>query len=167
MIVSTNVDDCIMVGLSIEKIEAFVQSTNVGPGKLTRTDEGDTDKFLGIEITHLDDKRFKISQPFLIDRIVSFLNKNTNEYGIGIISKSTPVGKPLLHNQSTTTSDLMLNLDVWRLSIPLPTSNWLKSHYQMKRSLLFDTCCGVEDTHQSIANSVWEVQWFSSVYTFQ
>ena len=123
MIVSTNVDDCIMVGLSIKKIEAFVQSTNVGPGKLKRTDEGDTETFLGIEIPHLDDKRFNILQPFLMNRITSFLNQNTNEYGIGIILKSTPVGKPLLHNQSTTTSDLMLKLDVWRLSIPLPTSN--------------------------------------------
>ena len=82
MIVSTNVDDCIMVGPSIKKIEAFVESTNVGPRKLSWTDEGDTDKFLGIEITHLDDKRFKISQSFLIDKIDSFLNINTNEYGI-------------------------------------------------------------------------------------
>ena len=126
MIVSTNVDDCIIVGPSIEKIQAFFKLTKVGPGKLTRTDKGDIEKFLGIEITHLDDKRFKISQAFLIDRIVSFLNKNTNEYGIGTNSKSTPVGKPLLYNQSTNTSDIMLNLDVWRSSITLPTSNTIK-----------------------------------------
>ena len=51
--------------------------------KFTLTDEGDIDKFLGIEITHLDDKRFKISQPFLIDRIVAYLNIDSIEYGIG------------------------------------------------------------------------------------
>ena len=37
------------------------------------TNEGDINKFLGIEITQLDDKIFKIFQPYLIDRIISFL----------------------------------------------------------------------------------------------
>ena len=48
-------------------------------------------------MTHLDDKRFKISQPFLIDRIVAYLNIDSNEYGIGTNYKLTPVGKTLLH----------------------------------------------------------------------
>ena len=69
----------------------------VGPEKFTLTDEGEIDKFLGIEITHLDDKRFKTSQPFLIDIIVAYLNIDSNEYGIGTNSQSTPVGKPLMH----------------------------------------------------------------------
>ena len=47
-------------------------------------------------MTQLDDKRFKISQPFLIDRIISFLNIDTNDYGMDTNAKSTPVGKPLL-----------------------------------------------------------------------
>ena len=83
MIILTSVDDCIIVGPSMDKIDAFVKSMQVGPEKIILTDEGDKEKFLGIEITHLDDKRSNIFQPFLIDRIVSFLNKNTNEYGIG------------------------------------------------------------------------------------
>ena len=61
------------------------------------TNEGDIDKFLGIEINHLDENIFKISQPFLIDRIISFLNIDTNEFGLGTNSKSTPVGELLLH----------------------------------------------------------------------
>ena len=69
----------------------------VGPRNFTLTDKGDIDKFLGIEINHLDEKRFKISQPFLIDRIISLLNIENNEFGLGTNSKSTPVGKPLLH----------------------------------------------------------------------
>ena len=76
------------------KINAFVKSMQVGPEKFTLTDEGEIDKFLGIEITHLDDKRFKISQPFLIDRIVAYLSIDSNEYSIGTNSKSTPVSKP-------------------------------------------------------------------------
>ena len=97
MIILTYVDDCIIIGPSMDKIDAFVRSMQVGPEKFILTDEGNIDKFLGIEITHLDDKRFKISQPFLIDRIVAYLNIDSNEYGIGTNSKCTPVGKPLLH----------------------------------------------------------------------
>ena len=61
------------------------------------TDEGDINKFLGTEITQLDDKRFKVSQPFLVDWIVNFLNINTNDYGMETNTKPTPVGKYLIH----------------------------------------------------------------------
>ena len=97
MIVLTYVDDCIIVVPSMQKIDAFVKSMEVGPKLFMLTDEGDIDKFLEIEIDHLDEKIFKISQPFLIDRIISFLNIDTNDFGLGTNSKSTPVGKPLLH----------------------------------------------------------------------
>ena len=36
-------------------------------------------------------------QPFLINIIILFLKIDSNDYGIGKNSKSTPVGKPLLH----------------------------------------------------------------------
>ena len=61
------------------------------------TVEGDINKFLGIEVTQLDKKIFKISQPFPIKRIISLLNIDTNEYGMDTSTESTPVGKPLLH----------------------------------------------------------------------
>ena len=61
------------------------------------TGEGDINKFLGIEITLLDDKRFKISQPYLTNRIISFLNVDANDYNVETNAKPTPVGKPLLH----------------------------------------------------------------------
>ena len=97
MIVLTYVDDCIIVGPSMDNIDSFVKSMKNGPEKFILTDEGDIDKFLGIEITHLDDKRFKIAQPFLIDRIVSLLNLNQNDFGFETNTKATPVGKPLLN----------------------------------------------------------------------
>ena len=98
MIVLTYVDDCIIVGPSMKNIDAFVKSMKEGSENFILTDEGDIDKFLGIEITQLEDgKRFKIAQPHLINRIISFLNIDTNDYGMDTNSKSTPVGKPLLH----------------------------------------------------------------------
>ena len=97
MIVLTYVDDCIIVGPSMADIDYFVASMNYGSENFVLTDKGDINKFLGIEITQLDDKRFKISQPFLINRILSFLNIDTNKYGMDTNAKSTPVGKPLLH----------------------------------------------------------------------
>ena len=69
----------------------------VGPKKFTLTNEVNIDKFLGIEINHLDEKRFKISQPFLIERIISFLDIDTNDFGLVTNSKSTPIGKSILH----------------------------------------------------------------------
>ena len=66
MIVLTYIDVCIIVKPSMQKIDAFVKSMEVGPKTFTLTNEVDIDKFLGIEINHLDEKIFKISQPFLI-----------------------------------------------------------------------------------------------------
>ena len=60
-IVLTNVDDCIIVGPSIEKIEEFVKLMEVGAVTLTQTDKGDIDKLLRMEITHLEVKIFNIS----------------------------------------------------------------------------------------------------------
>ena len=59
-------------------------------------DEGDKNKLLGIEMTRLDDKIFKIYQPFIIVRITYFLNIDRNDYGMDTNSKSTPDGKLLL-----------------------------------------------------------------------
>ena len=97
MIVLTYVDDCIIIGPAIKEIDAFVTSMKDGNENFVLTDEGDIDKFLGIEITQLDENRFKISQPYLIDRIVSLLNLNPDELGHRTNPKATPVGKPVLN----------------------------------------------------------------------
>jgi hypothetical protein len=67
-----------------------------GPENFVLTDEGDIDKFLGIEINHLDDKRFEMSQPFLIERICTLLGLYDNDWGTVTNPKATPVGKPIL-----------------------------------------------------------------------
>ena len=97
MIILTYVDDCIIVGPDMKLIDKFVESMKNGSENFTLTDEGDINKFLGIKITQLDESRFKVSQPFLVDRILAFLKIDTNDFGTSSNSKSTPVGKPLLH----------------------------------------------------------------------
>ena len=56
-------------------MNAFVQSMKNGPKNFILIDKGDIKKFIGTEITHIDGKKFKLSQPFLIDSIISLLNK--------------------------------------------------------------------------------------------
>ena len=61
MIILTYVDDCIIVGPSMGNINCFVDSMNNKDKNFVLTNEGDINKFLGIEITQFDDKIFKIS----------------------------------------------------------------------------------------------------------
>ena len=82
-------------------IDVLVQSIKNGPEIFLLTDERDINKFVGIEITHIDQKIFKLSQPLLIDRIISLLNIDTNNYGMDTNAKSTPFGKQLLHQDLT------------------------------------------------------------------
>ena len=53
MIVLTYVDDCIIVGKSMQEINKLIASLKNGPEKFILTDEGDINKFLGIDIKHL------------------------------------------------------------------------------------------------------------------
>ena len=96
MIIITYFDDCIILVPSMKDINGFVESMKSVSENFVLTDQGDINKFLGTEITQIYDKIFKISQPFIIDRITSYLNIDTNDYGMDTNSKSTPVGKTLL-----------------------------------------------------------------------
>ena len=97
MIILTYVDDCIIVGPKMADIDEFIVSLHNGDENFVLTDEGDINKFLGIKITHVDGHKFKLSQPFLIERILSLLNFDKNEFGKSTNSKVTPVGSPLLN----------------------------------------------------------------------
>ena len=66
------------------------------PEKFVLSEKGGINKFLGIEINHIYEKIFKVSQHFLIDRIISLLNIDTNNYGMDTNAKSVLVGNPLL-----------------------------------------------------------------------
>ena len=97
MVLLTYVDDCIIISPSIENIDRLIKSMQQGRENFILTDEGDINKFLGIEITKLDNHSFELSQPFLINRILSFLGLCNNDFETDANSSSTPVAKGLLH----------------------------------------------------------------------
>jgi hypothetical protein len=90
-IVLTYVDDCIIVGNKMDRIESLITSLHDGKENFVLQDKGSIDKYLGVSNTQLDDAFFELTQPFLIERISIFLgiaNGGTKEH-------ETPVGKPL------------------------------------------------------------------------
>ena len=82
MIILNYTKDCIIVGPSMVDIDYFAKSMKDRPENFVLTDEGYIDNSLGTEITQLDEKRLKISQPFIIDTIVSFIGIDKNHYGM-------------------------------------------------------------------------------------
>ena len=80
MVLLTYVDDCIIISPSIENIDRLIKSMQQGRENFRLTDKGDVNKFLGIEIMKLDNNSFELSQPFLIDRILSFLGLCNNDF---------------------------------------------------------------------------------------
>ena len=61
-------DDCILINQSEgDGIKVFEELKHQG---FNITDEGTMENYLGIQIDHLKDGTFKLSQPFLIDRII-------------------------------------------------------------------------------------------------
>ena len=92
IIVLTYVDDCIIVGNSMKEIDFFVNSMQNGSENFILTDEGNIDKFLGIDIKNYEDGRFELTQPFLIEQIVKFLGLSDNDFNVDTSSK--PTGAP-------------------------------------------------------------------------
>ena len=85
-------------------IYAYFRSMKNGSDKFVLTYKGDINKIIGVEIPHIDDNIFKVSQPLLIDSIISLLNIDTNDYDMDTNAKSTPIGKPLLRKDLSGTS---------------------------------------------------------------
>jgi hypothetical protein len=67
MILLNYVDNCIIFSPSMQSINRLVKSMHDGPENFKLTDEGDVNKFLGIEITKIGKNSFELAQPFLID----------------------------------------------------------------------------------------------------
>jgi hypothetical protein len=97
MIIITYIDDCIIVSHSMKDINTFVKSMKDGPEGYVLTDEGDLNKFLGIEIQEITKNKSELSQPFLIEQIVNLLGLGQNEFDVHTKTKITPFGKPLLN----------------------------------------------------------------------
>jgi hypothetical protein len=97
MIIITYLVDCIIVSNSMKDINTFITSMKDGPKEYVLTDEGDINKFRGIEIKEITRNKFELSQPFLNEQIVNLLGLGHNEFDVQTKTKITPVGKPLLN----------------------------------------------------------------------
>ena len=58
MMILTYVNDCIIYGRRIKEIDSFIYSMHHGSENFILTDEGDVNKFLGVEITYNKDSSF-------------------------------------------------------------------------------------------------------------
>jgi hypothetical protein len=74
-------------------IDVVVSSLKEGHEDCELVDQGSIDKYLGLMIQNIDSNTFKMSQPFLIGRILDFLLLDKNKTK----GQDTPVGKPLLN----------------------------------------------------------------------
>ena len=102
IIVLTYVDYCIILARDKGTITKFIATLRLGPEKFDFTDEGTLDKYLGVEVQR-QPKGFSMSQPFLIERIITAANidaRMTNP-------KATP--GMLGYLQNTTRPDIALN----------------------------------------------------------
>ena len=95
-IVLVYVDDCIIISKKGSGISnRLIHSLQDGNENFKLTDEGNLDKYLGVDIKRYKDGKMELSQPHLIDKFLELVgqDKNVNE-------KSTPVTKPLLHKDN-------------------------------------------------------------------
>jgi len=93
IIILVYVDNCIILSRNVTSIDSFIATLTHGPENFVFTDEGTVDKYLGVEISRLSDGTgFKLTQPFLIHRILEAANIDTRMTN----SRPTPVVGPLL-----------------------------------------------------------------------
>ncbi len=97
MFLLTYVNDYIIFSSLMELIDRLVRSMHEGPNNFKLTNEGDVNKFLGIEITKISSLSFELVKPFLIDRLLQFLGLYNNSFVTNANLLSTPVAKGLLH----------------------------------------------------------------------
>ena len=65
------VNDCVILSKSKQQADAIFKELENRKFKLT--DKGTMEEYLGIQIDHNDDGSFRMSQPFLIERIINFI----------------------------------------------------------------------------------------------
>jgi hypothetical protein len=95
-----------------------------GPRGYVLTDEGDINKFLGIEINKITKNKFKLLQSFLIKQIDNLIGLGQNEFEVHTKTKISPVGKPLLNK------DLEGNLPKkdWKYCTAIGTLTYLQGN---------------------------------------
>ena len=96
MLLIVYVDYCIIIAVSEACVDVLIHSLKNGREKYILTEEGSIDKFLVISISKLDDNRYELAQPFLIERIIEFIESEFPTK-LNVKKSITPVGKPLLN----------------------------------------------------------------------
>ena len=91
-IILVYVDDCIIFSRSKTINDSIVTSLQNGPENFQLTDEGDLNRYLGVDIVKKKDGSFELRQPFLIERCLKAM-----EIDDKMNPKSAPATKPLLH----------------------------------------------------------------------
>ena len=65
------VDDCVIISKTKQDADKVFEELEKRKFKLT--DEGTMEEYLGIQIDHNNDGSYRMSQPFLVDRIINFI----------------------------------------------------------------------------------------------
>ena len=86
------VDDCIVFSKSKKINKELVISLQNGQENFQLTDEGDLNRYLGVDIDRRSDGTFELRQPYLIERCLKAM-----EIDDTMNPKKVPVMKPLLH----------------------------------------------------------------------
>jgi hypothetical protein len=126
MMILVYVDDCIIVGKDMTDMDQFVLLMQNGPENFVLTDEGSIDKFLGIEIKCLGPQEFEIYQPFLINRIVTFLGLKSKEYETHCNDKFTPAAAQVLNKDLHGKE----RKKTWKYRMAVGMMSYLQGHTQ-------------------------------------
>ena len=93
MILVVHVDDFLIFSKKNLWIDVLIKSLFNEEENFELTDEGNIDKYLGVDIRKHNDGTHELRQPFLIDRIIKKLNLDN----VNTQKRHTPLCKPLLH----------------------------------------------------------------------
>jgi hypothetical protein len=74
----------------MKDINTFIKPMKDSPKGYILNDEGDINKFLGIEIKEITKNKFESSQQFLIKQIVDLLGLGQNEFDVHTKTKNNP-----------------------------------------------------------------------------
>jgi hypothetical protein len=126
MMLLVYVEDCIIVGFDMSEIEDFVVSMQNGPENFILTDEGNIDKFLGLEIKRLGPKEFEVSQLFLIYHIITSLRLQSDASDTHCNDKFTPAAAQILNKDLQGKP----KKKTWKYRTAVGMMSYLQSHSQ-------------------------------------
>ena len=126
-----------------------------GPENFVLANEGSLDKFLGIEIKRIGRQEFEISQPFLIDWILSLLQLKHNGFETNSHAKLTPAAMQILNK------DLMGKTwkQSWKYRSAVGMLSYLQGHTRPDISMpIHQTACFCNDpkfSHEQAITQIW------------